>query len=173
MKELIKKYNSRVVKYRDLPRHFQKALALYHSIDGDLWEFPNDRWQNHPVFNKDNPTDADRDNQDRYIINVMVRNINVHYVKKYGNYRIGVVEIPTLVLAQKVIDAGYPFPEVNSIDKYRIWARKWSGAAKHPQEESWPVILDLENGDVMSDGWHRFHCYFLRKDRTIPCLYYI
>ena len=170
MKKLIKKYGGKLVKYKELPRHFQKALSLYMSVDGDAWDFPNDKWQDHPTLQKDNRTDEELEKYDKYLLRVLSRNIKSHYVKRYGDYSIGVVEIPTLVLTQAIVDSGHLPPEVNSIDKYKMWASKNVNLPNHPKINRWPVILESE--DIISDGWHRFKCYLLRGDKTVPCIYY-
>lgn len=141
------------------------------SIDGDLWDFPNESWRSKKFWKKLDPTDSERSKYDRYIFNVMVRNINGHYVKKYGNYRVGIVEIPTLVLAKKIVDGNFSIPEVNSPDKLKVFFKRKGDIPKHPLRNRWPVILGKDG--VIEDGWHRFSQMLVDGHKITPCLFYV
>lgn len=172
MKQLIRKYKGRVVKYKYLPKHFQKSLALYLSIDGDLWDFPYETWKKHSIWDKECPTDNDREKYDSYLLRVMSRNINSHYIKKYGNVKFGTVEIPTEVIAQEIVNQGYPNPNIKTVEQYKEWMRKYLCIPNHPKKNCWPVILSDYTDDVLQDGWSRFSNYMTRGDKIIPCVYF-
>lgn len=171
MKDLIKKYGGKIVKYKELPREHQLALAFFHSVDTDTWEFVNDKWATHPYFFKANPTSKDRENYDNYIYRAMVRGLKSHYVRWNGEYEIGTVEIPTSVIAQKIVDSGYPNARVKTVENYKIWIEKNVTIPNHSLKNRWPIILDKMDG-ILNDGYHRFSKYLLRGDETTPCLYY-
>lgn len=174
MKRLIRQYRGKTVKYKDLPQTHQKALALYMSIDSDEWEFPYENWKDHSIWAKECPTDDDREKYDAYLLRVMVRNLNTHYVKKYGNFRIGMVEIPTEVMAMEILKKGYPESlKERTVEFFKEWVLNNPHfiIPNHPKTNRWPVILDEET--VILDGWHRFAKYLIRHDETTPCLYYI
>ena len=159
------------MRYKVLPKHYQKALALYMSIDGDAWDFPYETWKKHSIWDKECPTNDDREKFDAYLIRVMSRNIQSHYVKKYGNVKFGAVEIPTEVLAQEIVNQGYPNPNIKTVGQYKEWMIKYLHIPNHPLKNRWPVILDSTD-DVLQDGWHRFSNYITRNDKNIPCVYF-
>jgi hypothetical protein len=169
-KKLAKRYGAVVLPYRDLPRPHQLAIAHYMSIDGEAWDFVNDNWRNHPFWKKNNPSHKDRDEYDAYIYRVMLRNVS-HFVDQYGKVKFGVVEIPTDIMSVEILKNGWPGPLVNTVSLYREWIQKHTTIPNHPKTKRWPVILDSTD-QLLQDGWHRFHCYLLRGDKTIPAVYY-
>lgn len=173
LKGLIQKYGGKVVPYKDLPREHQLALALYMSIDGEAWEFPNENWRNHKFFDKTDPTLKDRAKYDKYLLGVLKRNLKCFFEAQYGSVKFGIVNIPTTVLAEEKIKMGsYPVP-VKSVEDYKLWLRKSYGVPDHPLRNRWPVILDDFEGNVIQDGHHRFSRYLTREDAMTPCVYYV
>jgi hypothetical protein len=179
IKKFADKYgNAKIMRYRDLTRPYQLAIGYYMSIDGDVWDFVNDNWRNHRFWYKENPSNKDREEFDRYVFRVMVRSIPL-FIKEYGGNKFGVGEFPTEILIKRIIDCGWPSAEINTIESYKDWVKKNTGIPGHPKRNRWPVILDSyddsydnEANNFLQDGFHRMHCYLLRGDKTIPFVYY-
>jgi hypothetical protein len=161
MNKLTKKYGDQVKLYKNLPKHYQIAIAFYMSIDADNWEFPTTYWKEKLTWG---------DKFEKYLMNVVKRNLKKHYIKKYGNKKIGVVEMPTNVVVQKIIEAGYPNPRIKTKEDYIEWTKKFMDVPNHPKTNRFPCLLN--NNGVLFDGHSRFSCYLLRGDENIPCVYF-
>jgi len=164
-KILAKKHGAVVLPYKDLPRTYKLAIGHYMFLDGEAWHNTNENWRNHKFWNKDCPTDKDREEYDAYIYRVMVRAIP-HFVKEYGKTKFGVGEIPTDVMAVEILKQGWPNPKINTLAKYKEWIQENTFIPDHSKNNRWPVIMDSK-GSVI-DGFHRFHNYLIRGDLTIP-----
>lgn len=172
VKRFVGKYTAGVLPYRDLPRPHQLAIAHYMSIDGDGWDFVNDNWRKHPYWKKDFHTNKDQENYDNYVFRTMKKNIG-HFIQKYGKTMFGIGELPTDVAVSKIV-FGWPSPKITTPEAYKVWVKANTGIPKHPKNNKWPVILDsyYDGNNLLQDGWHRFNCYLLRGDKTIPFVYY-
>lgn len=155
---LAKKYNGKEVAFKDLPRSHRLAIIRYMAIDGEAWESPE--W----YFADDLPTNK--------------RTMNF-YLKKYGDCKFGVVNIPTEVLKSEVMkgenDIGRDF---KTFDEYHKWYISEDDSLPHyPSKNRWPCIMDATEDDnynwILEDGWHRFHSYVRSGHKTIPCIYYL
>ena len=101
--------------------------------------------------------------------------------------KFGVVTVPTIALIKLIWDFRDAPNEKLSMEhpafiEYCHWYREGSGVVDHGTSR-WAVILDVRAGDVLQDGWHRFHSYvarghptvlatFLERDKGDPCLPY-
>ena len=172
-KKFANKYGAVVKTYRNLPLHFQRAIAFYMAVDGEAWDIPNTNWRNHPYWKTDRHTNKDRDNYDAYLFRRMIRNMPF-LITKYGHKKFGMGEIPSDILATEMIKDGWPDPKIKTLDQYREWLLKNMGIENHPIINRWPVILDSDHygNSVLQDGYTRFSTYWLRGDKTIPVVYY-
>ena len=170
VKTLFKKYNGKILPYSKLPRPHQLAMAWYMAVDGEAWKWPNDKYEDHKYNTNDKYRYSQKGQQEyeAYLKNVLRFHLHQWFVKKYGNKRFGVVEIPTDVLLKAIYES-LPNDKPNIEAFYKDYEN--GSAVNHPKSNRWPVILDYNN-EVIQDGYTRFRHYTNRGDRTIPCLIY-
>ena len=54
---------------------------------------------------------------------------------------------------------------------YHAWYTKGTGPDPAERPELWPVIANLDYGyELLFDGWHRMHTYFMRGESFVPVL---
>ena len=183
--KLAKKHGSKVVLFKDLPNSHKLAIIWYMAADGEAWNFPNDNWEHH-LYWSDPDSSKLQQKYYAYLRNYILRNMDSYYIPLYGKTRWGVVEIPTDVMKQEMVARsksrkGYEdwTKEHPTFDAYHEWYMKFGGWFDHTKHISrsrsyrWPCIMSGYNHEVLEDGWHRFHSYIERGDKTIPCIYYI
>ena len=92
------------------------------------------------------------------------------YVRKYGGVSFGYVLLPMQVLVRQIQGNMDDFTWRN-FDEYHKWYLGGGGVPHH--KSAWPVLLADERGEVLQDGWHRFHDYYRRGLKTVPAVAYV
>jgi tRNA nucleotidyltransferase (CCA-adding enzyme) len=152
--------------YRELPSEYQKAIAHYMAADGEAWQGPEGYYP---------------ERQDGSWVRPQTRDEHLpHFIEHYGDVPFGVTHVPLEELKQAVMHG-------TDMDKYPDWDswHKWYGeqldhtpvgghmrGVPEDSQELWPIVLDRDYGDVLQDGWHRFHNYAARGIDPVPAFYY-
>ncbi len=172
-KHIIKRYNGKVLPFKKLPKEYQMAMTHYMAIDGEAWEHPKE------VCPGMRTLKGLKDGR-----NWMLKNISF-WVKKYGNVKFGVMEIPTeeftdLLFQAMVEGKQFEEGEFKSFKEYHAWYVNGPGGLNKATDlhyfESWPVILGStidKDFEILQDGWHRFHTYVRLKRKATPVIYYV
>ena len=149
------------VAYKNLPKSHQLAIAHYMAIDGEAWKV--DYEFEGGITKKGS------------IKSQLTKTLPL-FVKKYGRCRFGISEIPSEVLAEKIMNMEDIKKEFKSFMDYHKWYKK-GGIPRHNNSNRWPCIIDSTTdpiyNEVLEDGWHRFHRYIEAGHKTIPCISYL
>lgn len=99
------------------------------------------------------------------------RAVNVFYRDELGvdlgrEQSFGYVELPMGALTKAIEST---IKEFESFDDYHQWYIEW-GKDISCHRSIWPVILDAADDEVILDGWHRFHEYFEKGVKFVPCI---
>jgi len=175
-KSFIKKFNPKILPFKKLPIEYQYAMIWYMTFDGEAWEWPDDKWQD-IIWWKGKQTNTSWQKHVSYMKKYMKKHIN-YFIDTYGDEKFGMVEVPTDVICKEVAkrEDNENLNDFDSFEEYHQWYIKNMKETfpKHRKTNRWPCILSTRySDDVIEDGWHRFHCYIKRKDKTIPCLFYV
>ena len=154
---LIRQYGGTPVRYADLPRPAQLAIAHYMVIDGEAWTLPE------------------------WTADLSVKQLKAKlpallpYLKGlYGNKPFGYVRIPMNALADAIMHDEDISRDFKTFDDYHAWYMGHDDIPKHTSRDLWPVILDTDNGfEVLQDGSHRLHRYYQLGVRSVPAVYYL
>lgn len=161
---LIKKYNGKVFKFKDLPKEAQAAIAHYMAIDGEAWEHPED----FPF----------KTTSCKYGEAVFER--TEWWAKEYGSEKFGLVVLPTEEIIRAIMSRDSDMTDdfgkgVENFPAYHDWYLNHIGQMPNHKNSIWPVILRGESGrpfEFLEDGWHRFHDYVRKEVKEIPALWY-
>lgn len=172
-KKFANKFNPEIVSYNKLPRPHQLAIAHYMAIDGEAWELSEELETyifTHSFISKK------RINNDKCRKNtsIFLSKCIDFYIDKYGNEKFGKVNIPTKTLAKEIFERHFDISkDYKSIEDYVKSYDLYRDTPYHKSNNRWPVILSEFDDEVLEDGWHRFHCYYRRKDKSIPCVFFV
>ena len=186
-RRFIKKYNPKVLPFKKLPRTHQLAIAYYMAIDGEAWELLGVLGERHSEYR---PSDRSygknvqklQDDFEKYrkALKKLLGQSLHHYIKKYGDKKFGMVDIPTKDLIQEIMKRNRDIKEDwETFEEYKKWYLSSFGkgyVGKHISRNRsyrWPSIISGFDDEVLEDGWTRFHCYVARGDKTIPCIFYV
>jgi hypothetical protein len=169
--KLARKHKARIVKYRDLPTTHQLAITFYMAINGEAWGLSdqlcsaveetrmNTDWEiHHRLFKKALRTKGSLS----------------FYAEQYGNWKFGIVDIPTKVLCKELMRRNKELrQDFKTFKEFKTWWKNNTPERpNHRRTNRWPCILSGFDDEVLEDGWHRFYCYTERGDATIPCVFY-
>jgi len=167
--KLAKKYGAKIRYFKDLPKTHQYALIQYMVVNGAAWDVSDDLANSFEECHKIRGKFPYE--KEKAILKKGICKSLSFYIEKYGNWKFGMVDIPTKVMIKAVMQEKDVKKDFESWSDYHQWYKD-SGYVKHPRKNRWPSILSSFDDEVMEDGWHRFHCYAGRGDKTIPCIYY-
>ena len=170
VENLIRSYGGRMFLYRNLPAEAQMALAQYMAVDGEAWE-------RSPALEAEIGRRAGLKVQDDALTAAWERaclESLPFYVERYGDWDFGYVELPKDALVQVVMAGNADL--VNDYDgdwfSYHAWYD--GNGYKHTAngEKLWPVVLSSFTGEILEDGWNRFHQYVKRNLPVIPAVWF-
>ena len=166
--KLIEENSGHVIRYDELPRTAQLALAWYLSVDNDDWERPPRVDESKVEASADWRRGRLKGNPE------WLKKALPFYRKHHGKERFGYVVIPTVDLianAMRNPDLLKRFPD---FPKYHRWFFTGKHRTSVQVENPWPVVLDTEPGteEILEDGYHRFHRYYSQGVEQIPALYF-
>jgi hypothetical protein len=100
-------------------------------------------------------------------------------IREHAGERFGVLDMPTQELTDAImlLEADIRADGWESWDAYH---EDYQGKARRDHgrgvpegsTEIWPIVLDLHFGNVLDDGWHRFHAYCDRGEKVVPAIFY-
>lgn len=179
-RDLLDAHGAAEIAYADLPLEAQKSLLMYMAYDGEAWDAS-------PV-----PVNAAGD-QD-------IDLVAAYFAKVHGDVMFGLVELPAALIQRAIMESPV-MAELNEAEvhyggedarittweqyhehylkltPYRVRVPTINGMKELDRgrppggTETWPVILDLQYGGVLQDGWHRLHQYMADGMEMIPCLF--
>lgn len=159
--DLIRQYGGKTVRYADLPRPAQLAIAHYMGVDSDgaAWG------ENLPAW------------ADALSLPQLQRRLPelLPYLKqRYGDKPFGFVRIPMKALADSIMQDEDIGTDYRTFDEYHRDFVRGGYMPRHGTRDMWPVILDTNNEfETLQDGWHRLHRYYQLGARSIPAIYYL
>jgi len=179
--QIIKRYKGKTVPFKSLPKEYQMAMIHYMAIDGEAWETPEfeKKYENLPSVRSIKGLKNARE--------WISKNLSF-WIKKYGVVKFGMMEIPSMELMTIIFERDKEADQAESYDAfpfenfqaYHKWYVNTAGGLSKVTDqhynEKWPVILGStidKDYEVLQDGWHRFHTYIRRKEKTIPVMYYV
>lgn len=131
--------------FKDLPFEYKKALIIY------FYEGYVADWS----INID-IKDILKDDK---LVNILIDD----YIKagKRNKYKcFGYGEVPINVLTKEISNRlGY-----DTFQEYHEWYNDYTDHG----DSIIPIILNLENDELIEDGWHRFHSYYRKGFKKIP-----
>jgi hypothetical protein len=157
---LIRRYEGKNVRYADLPRPAQMAIAHYMVVDSDgaAWGEKLPEW-----------TDALSVPQ----LKARLPELLPYLTQRYGGKLFGLVRIPMTALAQSIMQ-DEDMSGFKSFDDYSRAFVRQNEMPRHGPKDMWPVILDTNNDfETLQDGWHRLHRYFQLGATSVPAVYYL
>ncbi len=166
-KGFIENYNGQLVKYRDLPRESQLAIAHYMAIDGEAWDIP-------ACFDAQLSSSYGQEWEDRVekFEGIFAKQLPF-YVEKYGDEEFGYIEeLPIAVLIKSCMEDADLAKDWAKWKNYHEWYMEKIGAKHEAPSNLWPVILSAFRGETLEDGWTRFHQYADRKLKSCPAVFY-
>lgn len=158
VRKMIRDYGGEVMRFDELPKPAQLAIAHYMAIDGEAWELP-ERYRPFGVSVKH--------------LKKSLPDMLPHFRDLYGHKKFGYVKIPMSELAASIMQDEDIRNEYDTFDEYHDWFISGGDIPKHTTKDPRPVILDTVNDfETLEDGWHRLHRYYELGMRTIPAVYY-
>ena len=157
---LIRRYGGKSVRYADLPRPAQMAIAHYMVVDseGAAWGEKLPEW-----------TEALSVPQ----LKARLPELLPYLKRRYGDKPFGLVQIPMTALAQSIMQ-DEDMSGFKSFDDYHRMYIGQGDMPRHGSKDMWPVILDTTNDfETLQDGWHRLHRYYQLGAASIPAVYYL
>lgn len=146
--ELVSLFGGEELPYKEHSLPVQQAISQYMSVDGEAWKYlgyPITKWH-----------------------------VSRHK-KVYGEQVFGLVFVPMDFLVTRVMRDN-DLRSFGTFEAYHKWYMKAGGRGdtrfKALTENTWPCFLSCYNEETFEDGWHRFHTYFKRKVRVVPCVYF-
>lgn len=147
--ELVSLFGGVEVPYKDHSLPVQQAISQYLSVDGEAWKYlgyPITKWH-----------------------------VSRHK-KIYGEQVFGLVHVPMDFLVTRVMQ-DEDLSDFGTFAAYHKWYMKEAGKFSAADQKKyfsteWPCFLSCYDEEVFEDGWHRFHTYFKRKVRVVPCVYF-
>lgn len=157
-------------KYRDLPDHYQMAMAWYMAIDGEAWcdIIDYDKLIPRKLNTIDLQTLHSRYKEE-------LRRLLPKFIEVYGEVEFGIAKWSTDSLLTSIAKDDAFVEDGRTPDETKILFRepiKGYYTTNHPESNRWPVILSNHNDETLQDGWHRFHIYVSAGHEDIPVIFY-
>ena len=163
--KIIDNNKGKVLKFKDLPKPAQCALAYYMAIDGEAWElepniedFLDDFWATH------NNQNTQHYNECCAKLKTLIEKNIQFYIDEYGNEKFGYVEVPTNELVESVNFDKNIAVDWNTLIGYR----------RNPSHNltDWPSILSGFHDETFEDGWNRFFNAIDANKQIHPCVWF-
>lgn len=132
----------------------QKAIIQWMAIEGGAWFdlIPEDL---HKLYDEGWSDEA---------WNLVIAEIN----KTKGLIEYTYIEIPTKILTDYIANEHEEISEeYDSWKDYHEWYLNGGDIPNHSVKDRWACILSGDE-ELISDGWHRLHCYIKNNNKTIP-----
>ena len=145
--------NLKTVAFEDLPFEYQRSLIIY------MYEGPVVDWS----------LDLDRDvvarNND--LIKILIKDYMSVGRNKNKSFAYGLVPMKELTkeIAERM---GY-----DSFEDYHKDYTSDNYTPGYKKESVWPIILDMDNDELIEDGWHRFHHYYKMGLKKVPAVMFM
>jgi hypothetical protein len=142
--------NLKTVAFKELPFEYQRSLIIY-MYEGDVvdWSLDLDR-------------DVVAKNDD--LIKTLIKDYISVGRNKNKSFAYGLV--PMKVLTKEIAERmGY--------DSFKDYHKDYTSdnyVPKYKKESVWPIILDVDNEELIEDGWHRFHQYYKMGLNKVPAV---
>lgn len=153
--KLILNNGGQVLPFREMDLPHRQSIIHYMAIDGEAWDFP-----------------VEADIQD---IPDAIMQYMGHFLNQYGNTLFGFVMIPMQELTDSIL-ADESIVENfrdRSFQQYHEWyISNNPHMPSHNTDCLWPVILSSFEDETFEDGWHRFHDYYRKGVKVVPCVFY-
>ena len=142
--------NLKTVAFKDLPFEYQRSLIIY-MYEGDVvdWSLDLDR-------------DVVAKNDD--LIKTLIKDYMSVGRNKNKSFAYGLV--PMKELTKEIA-------EIMGYDSFKDYHKDYTSdnyVPKYKKESVWPIILDVDNEELIEDGWHRFHQYYKMGLNKVPAV---
>jgi len=163
MKDLIKKVLKesrnrnwydylKTTSFKELPFEYKKSLIIY------MYEGPVVDWS----------LDLDRDivSQDDKLINILINDYESTGRLRHKSFGYGLV--PMKVLTDEI-------PDRLGFDSFKEYHKDYVGdnIVTDHGNSVFPIILDFDNDELIEDGWHRFHSYYMKGLKKVPVVVFM
>ena len=172
-----KKYGVKILPFKKLPAPARYAIIHYMAIDGEAWDVSDQLAESFAKGHKMIAKSKGSYDKVRKLHKEAVIKSLKFYTEKYGDRKFGYGLIPTKAFVKEIWDRDDGVKDWKmdgmTFKEYQEWYFK-EGASmpNHPKTNRWSCILSSFDFEVLEDGWHRFHSYVMRGDKTIPCVHY-
>lgn len=173
--KLISRNKGEVLKYRDLPKEAQLAIAQYMAVDGEAWLFEDtvlfEGLEDRPVGCS--PADSLRiQDRNQNKIAGQIEEILPTIIERKGDSEFGIVDVLTKELIREMWGTNSLLvEEYDTFEEYHEWFVS-SDSGYMRDNPTWPVILSSFDDELLQDGWHRFHSYVKIGAEKITCIWY-
>lgn len=95
------------------------------------------------------------------------------FTSRYGNRKFGVGLVNTDNIICSIMDNNITIKETfDDWESYHQWYLSSHDIPVYPEENRWPCIISENEGEVIQDGWHRFHSYVRSGHPKIPVVFF-
>lgn len=158
------------MKYRDLTKSYQLAIAWYMAVNGEAWD---------GIIDHDEviPDDVENSDDPRWhaCLKVALEELLPKFVKKYGKVEFGVATWSTDNLLACVAGDDTFMEDGHDLEGTRAWFKtpvQNYFMTSYPETDRWPVIMSEFDDETLQDGWHRFHIYVVSGHQDIPVVFF-
>lgn len=158
------------IKYRDLPKSHQMAMAWYMAVDGEAWDDIID-------YEKVLPKGVNNSDGIRWhnAFKEALEELLPVFIERYGDVEFGIATWNADLLIASISgddvykEDGIGFEEARASFSKPI--RNYI-TDSYPREGRWPVIMSNSDDETLQDGWHRFQIYVSNGHDDIPVIFY-
>ena len=139
----------KTVSFSELPYQYKKSLIIYF-YEGDIvkWSINNS---------------IDEISKDDNLIDILINDYISVGRNKNKSFAYGLV--PTEILTKEITKRmGF-----KTFKEYHEW---YNDNTEHG-DSILPIILSLDNEELIEDGWHRFHSYYRKGIKKIPVVVFM
>lgn len=173
-KEILFNSHFEILKFKDLPKPFQLAMAWYMAVDGEAW---SDVWGDIEL-----PHWSNSFSNPRYHVEMrsLLESALPSLIDKYGDDEFGIGHWPTkdiirsIAHDESIIEYQSTEQTINSYKKGREIGPALKGyyRSSYTEEDRWPVIISNFDDETLQDGWKRFSLYTQSGYAETPVIFY-